>query len=69
MLYNSTNILCSETLGLSVIDGVYFIDEEAKDYVYRYLEIMGEYINPVFHAWVIIKRVAVKVAKFKCIPL
>lgn len=54
---------------MSVIDGVYFIDEEAKDYVYRYLEIMGEYINPVFHAWVIIKRVAVKVAKFKCIPL
>lgn len=69
MLYNSTNVFCKGLPGLSVVKKIGLVGEEAKGHACRHLKTMGESINSAFHAWVIIKRVAVKVAKFRGVPL
>lgn len=63
--YNSINVLCKRPLGLSVVKKIHLFGKKAKGYIYRYLKTMEENINPVFHAWVIIEHVAVKIVEFK----
>lgn len=69
VLHNSTNVLRKGQLGLSVIEKVGVIGEEAKSHARKYLKMMEEYINPVLHACVIIERVAAKVAEFRGVLL
>lgn len=69
MLHNSTNVLCRGTLRLSVIKGIRLIDKESKGHACRYFKAMGESINLVFYAWVVIERVVVKISEFRGVPL
>ena len=69
MSHDSTNILCRGSPGSSVLERVGLIGEEAKGHARRHFKTSGESINPAFHAWVVIKRVAVEVAEFRGIPL
>lgn len=68
VLHNGTNVLRKRPSGSSVVKGVCPISEKVKDYAHRYFKMMKEYINPVFHTWVVIENVAVKVAEFKDVP-
>lgn len=54
---------------LSVIEGVRLIGEESKFYAHRYFKTIGERINFALYVWVVIERIAVKVAEFRGIPL
>lgn len=65
MLHDSMNILCKESLNLSIIKEVGLISEEAKGHACRHFKMIEENINLNFHIWAIIKHVAVKVAKFR----
>lgn len=56
-------------LGSNVIKRVHFIGKKTKSYARSYFKTMRESINPVFHTWVIIKRVVVKVDKFGGVSL
>ena len=67
--HNSTNVLRRGLSSLSIVKGVRLIGEKAKGHACRHLKTMRESINPVFHAWVVIERIAVKVAKFRGVPL
>lgn len=49
----------------SVVESVSLISDETKGYICRYLKTMGMSINPTFYAWVIIERIAVKVAELR----
>lgn len=50
MAHNSINVLCKESLSLSVIEGVRLIGEEAKGHARRHLKMIRESINPTFYA-------------------
>lgn len=65
MLYNSTNILCKRLLGLKVVKKIGLIGEKAKNHACKHFKIMRESINPAFYTWIVIKRIAVKVAEFR----
>lgn len=69
MSHNSINILCKGLSGLSIIKRVRLIAEQVKGYTCRYLKMMREGINPVFHTWVIIKHVIIKVPELRSILL
>lgn len=69
ILHNSTNVFCRRLLDLNVVKKVCLISEEVKSYAYRYLKTIEKSINPAFYTWVVIKRVAVKVTKFRGISL
>lgn len=63
--HNNTNLLYRGLLSSSIIKRVDFISKEAKGYAYRYLKIMGESINPVFHIQGIMEYVTIKGAELK----
>ena len=63
VLHDSTNVFRRWSSGLSIIDRVCFICEEAKNNTRKYLKIMKEGINLAFHAQVIIKYIAVEVTE------
>lgn len=69
VLHNSTNVLCSGPLGSNVVKEIRLIGKEAKGHAYKYLKIIKKSINPTLHAWVVIKRIAVKIAEFRDVPL
>lgn len=69
MSYNSTNVLCRGSPSLSIVENVGFIGEEVKGHACRYVKMMGESINLAFHTWVVIKHIAIEVAKFRGVPL
>lgn len=69
IFHNSINILHKETSDISVVNGVSSISEKAKSHAYKYLETMGECINPALHAWVIIEYVTVEVTEIRYILL
>ena len=69
MSHNSADVLRRRSLSPSVIESVSLIYEETEDHACRYLKMMGEGVNPAFHARVVIERVAVKVAELGCVPL
>lgn len=69
VLHNSTNVLRREPSGSNIVDGVYFIGEKAKGYACKYLETMGENVNPVFYTQVVIECVAVEVAELRGVSL
>lgn len=54
---------------MGIVDGVSLIGQEAKGHTYRYLKTIGEHINLVFYAHVVIERVAVKVTELRDVPL
>lgn len=54
---------------LSILEQVTFIYQEAENNANWYLKTMGEYINLVLYAQVVVEGIAVKVAKFKGVSL
>lgn len=68
VLHNSTHVLRRGPLVLSVVEGIGLIGKKAKSYARRYFKTMGKNINQAFHAWVVIERVAVKVAELRGVP-
>ena len=69
MSHNSTNVLRKGPSSLSIVESICLIGEEAKGHPCNYLKTMGKSINPVFHAWVVIEHVAVKIAELRGVPL
>lgn len=69
VLHNSKNVLCRGSSGSNVVKGVGFIGKEVKGYVHRYFKMMRKCIDPALHAWVVIERIVVEVAKFRGISL
>lgn len=67
--HNSTNVLRMGPSGSNVIERVHFIGKKTKSYARSYFKTMRKSINPIFHTWVVIKCVAVKVDKFGGISL
>lgn len=63
------HVLCKWSLRLSIVERVSLISEEVKGYGGKNLKTMGKSINPALHAWVVIERVVVKVAKLRGISL
>lgn len=53
---------------MSVIEKIRLVGQKAKDNACWYLEAMGEDINLVFHARVIIEDIVVEIAKLIGIP-
>ena len=68
VLHDSTHVLRRGPSGLSIVESVGFIGEEAKGYARRHLKTMEQSINPALHAWVIVECVAVKVTELRCLP-
>lgn len=54
---------------MSVLERVIFICPEAKSNTSWHLETMGEFVNPTLYAQVVVEGIAVKVAKFRDVPL
>lgn len=67
--HDGTNVLCRRLSGSSIVEKVRLIGEQVKSHTYKVLKTIGEDINPIFYAWVIIEHVAVKVAKLRGILL
>lgn len=67
--HNSPNVPHKRPSGSSVVKRVRFIGEKAKHHTCRYFKTMRESINAVFHALVVIGRVAVEIAEFRNVPL
>lgn len=68
MPYNSINVLYRRLLDSNIIERVDLMGAEVQSHICRHLRIIGKKFNPVLHAQVIIKRVAVKVVEFRNIP-
>ena len=64
MPHDSANVLRRRSSGSSIIERVRLIREDAKGHACRYLKAMGEGINLVLYARVVIERVVVEVAVF-----
>lgn len=56
------NVLCTRLSGSSVVKGVGLVGAEAKKHARRHFKTIRESINPVFHAQVVVERIAVEVA-------
>lgn len=67
--YNNTNIPRRGSSGSSVVERVCLIGKQTKSHARRVFKTMGEGINSALHAWVVIERVAVKVAELRVVPL
>ena len=69
MSNDSADVLCRGLSSPSVIERVSLICEETKDHARRYFKIMGEGVNPVFYAQIVIEHVTVGVVELGCISL
>lgn len=69
VLHKDRNVLRRGPSSSSIVKKIGLIVEKAKDHACKYLKTMEECINLVFHAWVVIKCVAIEVAELKGIPL
>lgn len=69
VLHNNTNVLRKGPSGSSVVDGIRFISEEAKNDACGYFETIRESINSVLYTWVVIERVAVEVTELRGVLL
>lgn len=54
---------------MSVVEEVCLISQKAKGDACWHFELMGEGIDPAFHARVVVEGIAVKVAELRCVPL
>lgn len=68
MLYDSANVLGGGLSSTSVVKKLYLIGQETKYNAHRYFEVMREGINPAFHAWVVVKGIAVEIAELRDVP-
>ena len=61
--HDCLHILGWRTANSSVLERVSLVRQKAESHACRYLETMGESVDPVFHLRVVVEGVAVKVAK------
>lgn len=69
MPHDSTNVLGRRLSSISVVKRVYLVGQKAKNNARRHLEAMGEDVDLVFHAWVIVEGIVVEIAEFRGLPL
>lgn len=69
MSHNSVDVLRRRLSSPSVIESVGFIREETESHAHKHFKTMGEGINPVFYAQVVIEHVTVEIAELGCVPL
>lgn len=68
MSHNSTNVLGGGSPSTSVVERVCLVGQEAKSNACWYLEAMGEGVNLVFYARVVVEGIAVEIAELRGIP-
>lgn len=56
-------------MGSNIIERIGLIGKEVKSYACKDLNMMGESINPAFHAQVVVKRISIKVLELRGVPL
>lgn len=69
MAYERSHVLSWRTTSLSILERVTFICQEAKSNASWYLETMEECVNLALYARVVVGGIAVKIAKFRDVPL
>lgn len=67
--YDGANILGPKSLSTNVIEGVFFVNYKAKSNSCWYFEIIGESVNLVLYAWVVIEGIVVKVVELRDVLL
>ena len=67
--HDCSHVLGWRTASSSILERVSLVCQEAESHTCRYLETMGESVDPALHSRVVVEGVAVKVAEFRGVPL
>ena len=69
MPHDSANVLGGGSSSTNVVEGVRLVGQEVKDNTRRYFEVMGEGVDLVLHARVVVEDITVKVTELRDVPL
>lgn len=69
MPHDSINILDGDSSSMSVVEGVCFVGQEAKNNTCWHFEVIRKDVNLVFHIRVVVEGIVVKVTKLRDVLL